>query len=140
MKRSLTAVCLLLAAVVFVTGCNRGGGQKTSSSVGTTDPVTFTFFTADANEDMPFTDPVAREITKRTGVTLLVDRPVAGDTQAIPLMMASGDYSDLVFAKGELTKLVDAGAIIPLDELIEKYGQNMKDLYGDQIVRLKKQH
>ena len=68
----------------------------------------------DATEDMPFTDPVAQEITKRTGITLSVEHPVAGDSQAIPLMMASGEYPDLIFAKGELTKLIDAGPSLPL--------------------------
>lgn len=67
---------------------------------------------------------------------LEVQHPVAGDAQAIPLMMA-GDFPDLIYAKGELTKLIDAGAVIPLDDLIEKYGTNMKKLYGDQIVKLR---
>ncbi len=137
MKRTLTAAVILFSAIVMLAGCNKAGDKATASTAGSKDPITFTFFTADATEDMPFTDPVAQEITKRTGVTLQVDHPVAGDTQAIPLMMASGDYSDLIYAKGELTKLIDADAIVPLDDLIEKYGANMKDLYGDQIVRLK---
>lgn len=137
MKRTLTAAVILFSAIVMLAGCNKAGDKTVASTAGSKDPITFTFFTADANEDMPFTDPVAQEIIKRTGVTLQVDRPVAGDTQAIPLMMAAGDYSDLIYAKGELTKLIDAGAIVALDDLIEKYGANMKDLYGDQIVRLK---
>ena len=52
-------------------------------------------------------------------------------------MLASGDYPDLIYAKGDLTKLINAGAIIQLDDYIEKYGKNMKKLYGDQLVRLR---
>lgn len=134
MKRILQVAFLILCctAVIFAAGKK----EKEASTDGT-GPVTFSFFTADATEDMLWNDPVALEITKRTGVTLEVERPVAGDTQAIPLMIASGEFPDLIFAKGDLTKLIEAEAVIPLDDLIEKYGQNMKDLYGDQLVRLK---
>jgi len=56
---------------------------------GAKQPITFTFYNVDISEDMPFTDPVAKKITERTGVTLLVDHPLAEDQQAIPLMIAS---------------------------------------------------
>lgn len=124
----------MLAVVTAVCLSSCGGKKESQPSAG---DITFTFFTSDSNEDMPFTDPVAQEITKRTGVTLAVEHPVAGDAQAIPLMMASGDYADLIYAKGELTKLIDAGAVIPLDDYIEKYGDNMKKLYGSELVKLR---
>jgi len=34
-------------------------------------------------------------------------------------MAASGDYPDLIYAKGDLSLLKDAGALIPLDDLIK---------------------
>jgi putative aldouronate transport system substrate-binding protein len=142
-KRETILAVVFVISVTLTTGCS----TKKEKQINDKGPITFTFFTSDAVEDMPFTDPVAQEIAKRTGVTLEVDHPVAGDTQAVPLMMASGEYDDLIYAKGELTKLIDANAIIPLDDyvdpksnhinLIEKYGKNMKDLYGDQLVKLK---
>ena len=134
MKRMMGIALVTACALLTLTGCAKKETEQTSSA---NKPITFTFFTNDATEDMPFTDPVAQEITKHTGVTLEVDHPVAGDTQTIPLMLASGDYPDLIYAKGDLTKLVNAGAIIPLDDYIEKYGKNMKKLYGDQLVRLR---
>ncbi|GHT58446.1 ABC transporter substrate-binding protein [Spirochaetia bacterium] len=136
-KQMLPAAAVLLC-VMALASC---GGKKTNAvkatTAGTKTPITFTFFNADATEDMPFTDPVAQKITELTGVTLEVDRAVGGDTQAIPLMIASGEYPDIIYAKGDLTMLIESGAIIPLDDLIEKYGKNMKELYGDQLVRLR---
>jgi putative aldouronate transport system substrate-binding protein len=130
---------LALCASLGLVSC---GGKKTAAgtaatSAGTKTPITFTFFNADASEDMPFDDPVAKKITEATGVTLAVDRPVGGDTQAVALMAASGKYPDLIYAKGDLSILVDAGAALPLDDLIEKYAPNLKKLYGDQLVRLR---
>lgn len=136
MKKMMKACIPAVIAVCMLAGCSKKE-SGTLGKLGDTSPVTFSFFTADGTEDQPFTDPVAQEITKRTGVTLEVSHPVAGDTQAIPLMLASGEYPDLIYAKGDLTKLIDAGAVIPLDDLIEKYGQDMKKLYGDQLTRLR---
>lgn len=129
---AVKSVIAAAAVCAVLTGCAKKNTEQTSDG-----NITLSFFTSDANEDMPFTDPVALEIQKQTGVFLEVQHPVAGDAQAIPLMMASGDFPDLIYAKGELTKLIDAGAVIPLDDLIEKYGTNMKKLYGDQIVKLR---
>jgi len=128
---------LSFVVVLLFTGCNRRAGVFGPTTAGTLTPITFTFFNADASEDMPFDDPVARIITERTGVRLEVQRPVGGDQQSIPLMLASGRYPDLIFAKGQIGMLIEAGAVIPLDDLIEKRGQNMKDLYADQIGRLR---
>jgi putative aldouronate transport system substrate-binding protein len=86
---------------------------------------------------MEFNDPVARKITEMTGVTLAVDFPIRGDTQIIPLMIASGSYPDLIFARGNLYNLIEAGAILQLDDLINRRGKYIKELYGDQLLRLR---
>lgn len=141
-KRKILSVILSLS---LMAGCLVGCGSSTketgasSSQSGEMDtsPITLTFFSCDASQDMPFTDDVAEKIKEITGVTLKISHPVAGDTQSIPLMIASGDYPDLIFAKGDTGKLIDAGAIIPLDDYIENKGSNLKALYGDQIDRLR---
>lgn len=142
MKR-IKILTLILSITLLSTSFVGCGSSKSTSSDTTssgkmdTSPITLTFFSCDASEDMPFNDHVAKEITKLTGVTLKITHPVAGDTQAIPLMIASGDYPDLIFAKGDTSKLVDAGAIVKLDDYINKEGNNIKSLYGSQLSRLK---
>jgi putative aldouronate transport system substrate-binding protein len=86
---------------------------------------------------MEFSDPVAKKITEATGVSLVVDYPVGGDIQVVPLMVASGEYPDLIYAKGNLNILMEAGAILQLDDLINTKGKYIKELYGDQLVRLR---
>jgi len=136
MKKTFLLFTTVIVTMALLAGCGKGGGS-TKTTAGTKTPITFTFFNQDATEDMDFTDPVAVEITKATGVTLKIDHPVSGDTQAIPLMLASGEYPDLIFAKGDLSKLINAGVIVALDDYIEKRGQHMKEAYGDQLVRLR---
>ena len=136
-KRVLMAAVLVLIMLTVFSGCGGRGRAFGPTTAGTLTPITFTFHNEDANEDMLFDDPVARRITELTGVTLSVQRPVGGDQQSIPLMLASGQYPDLIFAKGNIGMLIEAGAVIPLDELIEKRGHNLRELYGDQIGRLR---
>lgn len=100
-------------------------------------PTTLKVFYADQAEDIEFTDPIAQKITELTGITLEIEHAVGGDEQAVPLMIASGDYPDMIFAKGDTGLLVDAEAIIPLDDLIEERGADFKALYGDNLKRLK---
>lgn len=143
-KRKLLSLimALTLTATCFV-GC--GSKDNTANEKGETPlldamdktPITLTFFNCDLNEDWDFTDDVAKKITELTGVTLEITHPVAGDAQAIPLMIASGEYPDLIYAKGDTGKLIDAGAIIKLDDMIEEKGDNLKALYGDQLDRLR---
>lgn len=129
---------ILCAMVLAGCGAKTQTGQAGTSTAGTKTPITFTYFyNMDPSEDMPFTDPVAKKITQLTGVTLEVDHPIAGDRQAVPLMIASGDYPDIIFGNLDLPALIEAGAIIPLDDLIERKGENVKWLYGDQLKRLR---
>ena len=143
-KRKLLSLimALTLTATCFV-GC--GSKDNTANEKSETPlldamdktPITLTLFNCDLNEDWDFTDDVAKKITELTGVTLEITHPVAGDAQAIPLMIASGEYPDLIYAKGDTGKLIDAGAIIKLDDMIEEKGDNLKALYGDQLDRLR---
>ncbi|MDR3284131.1 MAG: ABC transporter substrate-binding protein [Treponema sp.] len=135
-KRSVLFLSAALISALLGMGCAKKAGGA-GSTAGTKEPVSFTFFTVDAAEDMLFNDPVAKKMTEATGVTLIVDHPVGGDQQAVPLMIASGQYPDLIYAKGDLTMLIEAGAVIPLDDLIAQKGTHIRELYGDQLVRLK---
>jgi len=100
------------------------------------EPVTFRVFSADPNPSYEnFESPVAREIQRRTGVTLQMEYAVGDAQQKLALMAASGDYPDMIFAKGDQAMLVGAGAFIDLTDLINQYGQNLKALYGDYLIR-----
>ena len=83
-----------------------------------------------------FEDPIGREITKRTGIKLDIEYPVGDPEERITLMIASGEYPDLIFHKGA-GKFVDAGAFIDLTPYIEKYGDNIKKLYGPYLKRMR---
>lgn len=162
MKNKKICALLLTAAMVAGTLAGCGGGDSTgtdapaasdggssdsgetaasgdSGSASSGDVIELTFFNADANQDDPWTDPVAEEITKKTGVKLKTTRPVGGndESEAVALMIAEQNYPDIIFAKGSAGNLIDADAMMDMTELIEEYGPNIKKLYGDEFDKLK---
>jgi len=137
-----TKIFSILLTVTLVTSLMAGcGSSKKSEPVATTktldkSPITLTFYSADGNaKSSNFTDAVAKEITKRTGVTLKIQYPVGG-TSKVPLMIAGGEYPDLIYAKGDESKIVSAKGLISLDKYLGK-AENIKKLYGTYLPRLK---
>lgn len=100
------------------------------------EPLHLSFYSADFPEEK-FDDDIARRITEKTGVTIDFIETRMSQSAYIDLMIANNMYPDLIFAKSDLSKLIEEGAILPLDHLIEEYGTNIKKLYGNQIVKLR---
>ena len=83
------------AAVLLLTGCAAQSASSTTQTAESADPLTLTFFNIDGVSD-PWTDPVALKITDATGVSLKTEYPARGSDDAIDLMLADGDYPDLM--------------------------------------------
>ena len=119
-----------------------GSAAEASSSGETADdksPITFEYFNADGKNGN-WDNPVAKAITEATGVTLDVSYPVASQGDAkedVALMIANDEYPDMIYAKGSATDLYQAGALIDMTDLIEKYGPNIKKMYGAEMEKLK---
>jgi len=146
MKKHLSVLfMLMLVGLLTLAACGddstEGGSDNNDSDnnseeKGSDEPVKLTFFSIDGSEKT-FDDPVAQKLTEETGVILEMDYPVGGTDEAIPLMIAGGEYPDMIFAKGDLSKLIEAGGVIKLDDMIEERGDNLKAMYGEQIDRLR---
>ncbi|KAJ3198326.1 hypothetical protein HK101_006460 [Irineochytrium annulatum] len=127
-------------AMSLLAGCGGGSGSDTSfkDTSAETTPLTFDFFSVDPSPNWNgMKDEVGKVLTEKTGVTLNGEFAVSGGQDKISLMAASGDYPDIVSPKGELSKLVDAGAMLDLTDLIDQYAPNLKKLYGNYMDRLK---
>ena len=159
MKRKVVSLMLVSGMVAgMLAGCgsdsgsSKGGSStetgsaaEASSSGETADdaddksPITFEYFNADGKNGN-WDNPVAKAITEATGVTLDVSYPVASQGDAkedVALMIANDEYPDMIYAKGSATDLYQAGALIDMTDLIEKYGPNIKKMYGAEMEKLK---
>lgn len=87
-------------------------------------------FSSDPLPDYPGSTILGDIIRKETGVKLNREF-LAGDLETrIGLMVASGDYPDIMYAAHYTQRLIDAGAYIPLEDLIDQYAPNIKKYYA----------
>ena len=133
MNRKIFAVS---AAALLLAGCAAQSASSAAQPTESTEPLTLTFFNIDGVSD-PWTDPVALKITEATGVSLKTEYPARGSEDAIDLMLADGDYPDLIYAKEKSNRLIESGALIDLAPLIDEYGPNIKKLYGDDYDKMR---
>ncbi len=142
-KRTNKLAALIVSAMLLISaGCSSSGDSAVNYETGKdeTSPITFTFFGADASPNWNnMQDDVGKAITAKTGVTLEAEYDVGsgGGQNKIALMAASGQYPDLIYAKGELGALIDAGAILDLTDLIDKHAPNIKKVMSENMNRMK---
>jgi putative aldouronate transport system substrate-binding protein len=140
----LTAVSLLLA------GCSSNsdeGGKANNTNNSSAadektgevskDPVTFSYFAFGTNKDVLASETtIGKILQEQTGVDWKMEF-VAGDPSTkAGVMIAGGAYPDVISPVGELAMLLDAEAFIPLNDLIEKHGPNIKRVYGPYMDKI----
>lgn len=149
-KRLSLLLAIMMMATFVLAACGNGdstnsanGGDEGSGGNETQqeeklEPMTLTYYSADSNANWAnMQDAVGKKLTEKTGVTIQAEYAVDGSNQKLPLMVASGEYPDLVFAKGDANLFVDSGAFIDLTDLIEEHAPNIKKVYGEYMSRLK---
>jgi putative aldouronate transport system substrate-binding protein len=106
-------------------------GASSSTAMDTT-PITFSLYCGDywnsCYIDPSWTDPIALELTKRTGVTLKVTVPASDDSEGeMNKIIASNNLPDLIFRRKGASKLTleNGGYTKPLDDLIAQYAPNI---------------
>jgi putative aldouronate transport system substrate-binding protein len=102
-------------------------------------PIEISVFTVNSNFPIPPDDNRAYKLIKdKLGVTLKWDIAVGEADQKIGVMIAGQDYPDLLHINSP--KFIDAGACIPLEDLIEKYAPHLKAHYQSNPITWAKMH
>lgn len=164
MKRRVIA---LLAAVTMIcasfTGCGNKNNKETADTSNTkteSQDKTTTTDSSDKQEDAAetttvkeikhfkqFTDRTGNELTSDNEIKKIIAEKIGADCEetwlvgqtaeeAIGLLIASGEYPDFLNYSADL---YDAGALVPLEDYIEKY-PNLKSLWSEaQYETLRKE-
>lgn len=140
-KTKLLALGLAVGMIFGTTAC---GGAKTatdttvassaSSSVAVETvvektPVTLSVMVDAATDWNNYPDnPVAKEIAKKTGVTIEM---VVVDKEKAKVLIAGGDLSDIIMAKNDADnqqyrQLIEGKNVIPLDDLLKTNGKDIE--------------
>lgn len=162
LKRKKALMALLMAAIMlFAAACGSKGNSTsgadepssgsdmtaepdtadsddpvTDDEATDSEPITLTLF--DKNVGDAFTNPVAQEITKQTGIFIEVQQPTGDPNEKLNLMLTSGDLPDIVLIdrrEATLNRYIESGALLPLNDLINEYAPNIVEQYGDVLAK-----
>ncbi|MDU0202074.1 type 2 periplasmic-binding domain-containing protein [Paenibacillus sp. MAH-36] len=149
MKRTtLRMIVPVLTFSVILSGCNDAGSGSTVSGTAPTTtgsavatqgteaikPMTISMFIANSYQQPTADNRIYKMIKDKTGVSLKMEFLVGDLTQKLGVMIAGGDYPDVITGDD---KLIAAGAFVPLEDLIEKYAPNLKKHYADVWNQIK---
>jgi putative aldouronate transport system substrate-binding protein len=133
-------MALLLSSAVLLTGCGGGNNAATNTGSGTgnqgqsgsgqetggVEPFEISVFKAEAGQQPTSDNKVYKKIKDELGVSFKWEFLAGDKNQKLGVMIAGSDYPDLITAD---TKLTAAGAVIPLEDLIEEHAPNLKKHY-----------
>ncbi len=130
-----TLMAVTLMSAVLVTGCGGGGGSDSKKSGGDSSGSgikEFTAFFATPGSEINDDNEIQKIIAEKTGVKVK-ETWLTGQTaeEAIGTIIAGGDYPDFIEGGSGTPQLYDAGALVALDEYIEKY-PNIKEFFTEQ--------
>jgi putative aldouronate transport system substrate-binding protein len=155
-KRLIAMLLAFLLVVVLFAGCGQTKDQPSTSGPAQSgddqeetptpqeEPKEVTTYTAFFNYALtsmidPWETPIGKKITELTGVKLKTEYLVGTDArQKAGVMIASGDYPDIIIPGESTGDYVAAGAFVPLDDYLEKYGENIKQAYRPSELQLLK--
>lgn len=101
-------------------------------------PITFNIMFAGISEPTFLDENILNEIEESTGVTLNIIYPDSEDlSEEISNMTASGSLPDMIYAGEYSESIISSGKAVPLNDYIEEYGENISELYGEDIELLK---
>jgi len=136
-----TGLAVAMASILLITGCgNNDAGNKENKNAASsgnnaevsTDPVTFTYFGFGSGKDVLASETtIGKILQEQTGVDWKMEFAVGDVATKSGVMIAGGEYPDVIVPEGEIEKLLDAEAFIPLNDLIEQHAPNIKRVYGD---------
>ena len=96
-------------------------------------PLEFSYMTISSDtwnsEQLPMVELQARTNTQIDFITA----PLDGYATNLQTMLATGDIPDVIQVrdKAQLSMLVDQGAILPIEDLLKEYGQNILAVVGE---------
>lgn len=139
-----TSLAVVMASALLVTACGNNGGNTTNSPANSgsgevsTEDVTYTYFSFASAKDVVASDTtIGKILQEQTGVDWKMEFAIGDVATKSGVMIASGDYPDVISPDGEINKLLDAEAFIPLNDLIEEHAPNIKRVYGPYMDMMK---
>lgn len=142
-KKLITVLMVVTMAISLLAGC-QSKDKETSENAATTSGSTaqsesttkeikeFTAFFAVEGAEINDDNVIQQKIAEITGAKCK-ETWLTGQTQeeAIGMLIASGEYPDFIEGGNSTAQLIDAGALVPIDEYWDKY-PNIKNFWPEK--------
>lgn len=135
MINKLFRVLSILCVTLILVSC--GKKTKTYKDTDPTYPITISVFSMANMQQPPAGNKIYKWIGENLNVTFSWDILVGDKDQKIGVLIAGGDYPDLLHVDSR--KFNDAGALIPLDDLIERFAPRLKAHYAEAWEKMKEE-
>jgi putative aldouronate transport system substrate-binding protein len=131
MKKIIAIAALCCTVTALFIGCKKTDIVRKGDNY----PITISIFTQGNRQQPSANNKVYKYIKEKLNVTFEWDILVGEVAQKRGVMIAGGDYPDMIEINE--TAFIEAGALIPLEGLIEKYAPRIKEHFGDTWEKLK---
>ncbi len=131
MKKKIVSVLLTLSmAVTLFAGCGKTTARGEENSEGGVKQ--FTAFFAVPGSELNEDNVIQQQIAEKTGAKVK-ETWLTGQTaeEAVGTFIAGGEYPDFIDGGNATIQLYDAGALVALDDYIDKY-PNIKEFFTEQ--------
>ncbi|QCT04048.1 extracellular solute-binding protein family 1 [Paenibacillus algicola] len=133
-KRKWLGITLTLALAVSTAGCSTAKTENSEGSGTSTEvkgPAKISMFASDAGQPVPggesMDDPTVKYLAEKTNTDLNITFiPNSQYRNQLSVKFASGEIPDIVQGWGINAELADNDQLLPLNDLIEEHGPNLK--------------
>lgn len=144
MKKRILAAMLTLSMVVSMTACGNseaGESKDSAKNNGNGDePYTVTMVLNGSTQpdeeriEQKINEILEPELNANLDIVVL---PWASASQQLQLMLSGDEKIDVFYTQAtNAVQYMNAGQIIDMSELIDKYGTNIKQIYGEDIAKI----
>ncbi|HIU76174.1 MAG TPA: extracellular solute-binding protein [Candidatus Pelethocola excrementipullorum] len=136
MKKLVAVLLATMMAATTLAGCGdsdkSGKGSKAAASSKVDEVREYTAFFAVPGNEINDDNEIQQKIAEITGAKVK-ETWLTGQTaaEAVGTMIAGGEYPDLIDGSDGTAQLYDAGALVPLDDYLDKY-TNLKELWSEE--------
>jgi putative aldouronate transport system substrate-binding protein len=155
MKRSIGMLVMVLMVFSVLAACSSNNNKENTASplpsstpsaspsdvaspeAPSTEPINFDIYVNFSWYALDWSDPAAKSITDKTGVSLKITKPVSDDGQKLNIMLSNKQLPDFVLLdKGDptLQRMIEGGLLYSLEELIEQYAPEMSSVLPKEAL------
>ena len=144
MKKRILAAMLTMSALAFMTACGNSetGESKDSAKNGGSGDGPYTVTMVLNGSTQPDEERIEQKINEILEPELnadldLVMLPWASANQQLQLMLSGDEKIDVFYTQAtNAVQYMNAGQIVDMSELIDKYGTNIKKIYGEDTAKI----